>query len=75
MSRPKINVNGKTREMSEKEFTEYLAELERLAASMPPPEATPEELIAQQAQEIAYLREALELILSGVTEVGGNGWT
>lgn len=64
-----IDDNGTIRPMTEKETKE----LEALAAQMPPPEPTPEELIAQQAQEIAYLREALELILSGATEVSDNG--
>ena len=64
-----INDNGVTRPMTPSET----AELERLAASIPPPEPTPEELIAQQAQEIAHLKEALELLLSGATEVVENG--
>lgn len=38
-----------------------LAELERLASELPPPEPTPEERIAD-------LEEALALLLSGVTE-------
>ena len=64
-----IDDNGIIRPMADEE----IAALERQAAQLPPPEPTPEELIAQQAQEIAYLREALELILSGVTEVVDNG--
>ena len=35
---PKININGVTREMT----AEEIAEMERMAASMPPPESTPE---------------------------------
>lgn len=65
----KININGVTRPMEEKE----IAALEREKAEMNQPEPTPEELITQQAQEIAYLREALELILSGATEVESDG--
>lgn len=65
----KIVDNGVIRPMTDEEN----AMMEQLAAELPPLEPTPEELIAQQAQEIAYLREALELILSGVTEVSDNG--
>lgn len=61
---PKININGVTREMTPEE----IAEMERLAAEMPKPEMTAEEMIRQQAQEIADLKEALNLLLSGVTE-------
>ena len=66
---PKININGITREMSPEE----VAELEALAAQMPPPEPTIEEQVEELKIENAYLREALELILSGVTEVQSNG--
>lgn len=38
---PKININGITREMTHEE----IAEMERLAASIPPSEPTPEERI------------------------------
>jgi hypothetical protein len=62
----KINVNGVTREMKPEEVAEY----ERLAAEMPAPEPTPEERLAAQEQEIAYLKEALNLLLEGVTEDG-----
>lgn len=61
---PKININGITREMTQEE----IAEMERLSAEMPKPEMTAEEMIRQQAQEIADLKEALNLLLSGVTE-------
>lgn len=61
---PKININGITREMTPEE----IAEMERLSAEMPKPEMTAEEMIRQQAQEIADLKEALNLLLSGVTE-------
>lgn len=59
-------VNGKYIEMTPDE----IAEMERLAAEMPAPEMTAEEMIRQQAQEIADLKEALNLLLSGVTEDG-----
>lgn len=62
---PKININGITREMTPEE----IAELERLTSELPPPEPTPEERIARLETENAYLKEALELILSGETEV------
>lgn len=39
---PKININGITREMTPDE----IAEMERLAAEMPPVEPTPEERLA-----------------------------
>lgn len=57
----KININGVTREMT----AEEIAEMERMAAEMPPPEPTPEERLAAVERENAYLREALELLLSG----------
>ena len=66
---PKININGVTREMT----SEEVAEMERMQALMPPPEPTPEERLAAVERENAYLREALELLLSGETnneEVG-----
>lgn len=53
----KININGITREMTQEEEAAYLSEM----ASMPTPEPTPEERIRD-------LEEALELLLSGVTE-------
>lgn len=69
----KININGVTRPMTETEEKAYNAELERMQALMPPPEPTPEERLAAVERENAYLREALELLLSGETnneEVG-----
>ena len=66
---PKININGISREM----LPEEEAEFERLAALIPPPEPTIEEQIAELKTENAYLREALELILSGATEVTVDG--
>lgn len=61
--------NGVIRPMTDEE----LAETERLAASIPPLELTPEERIAKLEEENAHLIEALELILSGATEVVENG--
>ena len=61
---PKININGVTREMTADE----VAEMARLAAELPTPELSAEERLAAQEQEIADLKEALELLLSGVTE-------
>ena len=61
---PKININGVTREMT----AEEVAEMEALAAEMPTPEPTPEERIAALEADNANLKEALELLLSGVTE-------
>lgn len=62
----KINHNGITREMTPEE----IAEMERLAAEMPKPETTPEERLAKLEAENVHLKEALELLLSGVTEDG-----
>ena len=53
----KICENGIIRDMT----AEEIAELERLAAEQPAPEPTPEE-------RIAVLEEALNMLLSGVTE-------
>lgn len=63
---PKININGVTREMT----AEEIAKWEHLQSEMPAPEPSAEERIAAQEQEIADLKEALELLLSGVTEDG-----
>lgn len=62
---PKININGITREMTPEE----IAEMERLSAQLPLPEPTAEERIARLETENAHLKEALEWILSGKTEV------
>nr|DAI25507.1 MAG TPA: pepsin inhibitor [Caudoviricetes sp.] len=53
----KAYTNGIIRDMT----AEEIAELERLAAELPAPEPTPEE-------RIAALEEALNMLLSGVTE-------
>lgn len=53
----KICENGIIRDMT----AEEIAQLERLAAEQPAPEPTPEE-------RIATLEEALNMLLSGVTE-------
>ena len=65
----KICDNGVIRLMTPEEQAEY----ERLAALIPKPEPTPEERIARLETENAHLIEALELILSGATEVTENG--
>lgn len=62
----KININGVTREMT----AEEIAEMERMLAEMPQPEPSMEEQLAAQAQEIADLKEALTMLLEGVTEDG-----
>lgn len=61
---PKINVNGVTREMT----AEEIAEFERMQAEMPKPEPTPEERLSALEEENAHLKEALELLLAGVTD-------
>lgn len=63
---PKININGVVREMDEHERAEYA----RLLAEMPPPEPTPEDRLTALEAENAHLKEALEMLLSGVTEDG-----
>ena len=45
---PKININGVVREMTADE----LAELERLASELPPPEPTPEERLAALEEQL-----------------------
>lgn len=71
MSEPTMMVddNGVIRPMTPEE----IEAMKRLSAELPPPEPTPEERIERLETENAHLKEALELILSGVTEVGGNG--
>ena len=63
-----IDDNGVIRPMNDEE----IAEMEALAAQLPPPEPTIEEQLAELKTENAYLREALDMILSGVTEVGAD---
>lgn len=57
-------VNGEYIDMT----AEEIAELERLAAEMPAPEPTPEERIAALEKDNAELRDALDALLTGVTE-------
>ena len=57
-------VNGEYIDMTPEE----IAELEKLATEMPAPEPTPEERIAALEKDNAELREAMEALLSGVTE-------
>lgn len=59
----KICENGIVRDMT----AEEIAELEKLAAEVPPPEPTAEERIAALEQENAELRDALDALISGVT--------
>ena len=59
-----ININGVTRPMT----AEEMAELERMAAEISLPEATQEERITRLEEENANLKEALEMLLSGVVE-------
>ena len=57
-------VNGQYIEMTPEE----IAELEKLAAEAPTPEPSPEERIAALEQDNAELRNAIEALISGVTE-------
>lgn len=59
----RICENGIYRDMT----AEEIAELEKLAAKQPAPEPTPEERIAVLEKDNAELREAMELLLTGVT--------
>ena len=60
----RICENGIYRDMT----AEEIAELEKLATEMHAPEPTPEERIAALEKNNAELREAMEALLSGVTE-------
>ena len=60
----RICENGIYRDMT----AEEIAELEKLAAEAPAPEPMPEERIAALEKDNAAMREALEALLSGVTE-------
>lgn len=62
----KININGITRYMTPEEEARFAQEM----ANLPQPEHTPEERIATLEADNAALKEALELLLSGVTEDG-----
>lgn len=61
---PKININGVTREMTPDE----IAEMERIAAEIPQPEPSPEERLERLEAENADLKEALNMLLEGVTD-------
>lgn len=60
----RICVDGIYRDMTPEE----IAEMEKIAAEAPAPEPTPEERIAALEQDNAELREAIEALISGVTE-------
>lgn len=60
----RVNDNGVYRDATADE----IAEMERLAASMPAPEPTPEERLTALENENAHLKEALNLLLTGVVE-------
>lgn len=60
----RICENGYYRDLTPEE----VAELKRLAAEQPAPEATPEERIAALEQDNVELRAALDALISGVTE-------
>lgn len=57
-------VNGQYIEMTPEE----IAELEKLAAEIPASEPTPEERMAALEKDNAELRNAIEALISGVTE-------
>lgn len=63
---PKININGVTREMT----AEELAELERTEGETPAEQLALEERLSALEQENKDLKEALTMLLEGVTEDG-----
>ena len=63
MTSMRICENGVYRDMT----AEEIAELEKLATEMPAPDPSPEERIAALEKDNAELREAMELLLTGVT--------
>lgn len=62
--------NGVIRDMTEAEEKAYEADVQRIEADLAKRPPTPQEQIAAQAQEIADLKEALTMLLEGVTEDG-----
>lgn len=62
--------NGVIRDMTEAEVKAYEADVQRVEAELANRPPTPQEQIAAQAQEIADLKEALTMLLEGVTEDG-----
>lgn len=66
----KIIVDGVIRDMTEDEEKAYEADVQRIEAELAKRPPTPQEQIAAQAQEIADLKEALTMLLEGVTEDG-----
>lgn len=65
MTRPMIDDNGVIRPMTDEEIKSH----EQQTAQSPLTAPTPEERISKLETENAYLKEALELILSGETGV------
>lgn len=59
----RIYENGIIRDMTPEE----IAELEKLATGRPTPEPSPEDRIASLEKANAELREAMEVLLTGVT--------
>lgn len=66
----KIWENGVIRDMTEAEEKAHEADVQRIEAELSKRPPTPQEQIAAQAQEIADLKEALTMLLEGVTEDG-----
>ena len=60
----KIQVDKHIRDMTPEEEARFAQEM----ANMPTPEPTPEERLAKLEAENVYLKEALNLLLSGVTD-------
>ena len=66
----KIIVDGVIRDMTEAEEKAYEADVQRIESEIAQRPPTPQEQIAAQAQEIADLKEALTMLLEGVTDDG-----
>lgn len=70
-NRPYIQIdNTEPRPMTDEEYAEYLEESKRAEEELLQQGPTLEEIIEAQRQEISDLKEALNLLLSGVTEDG-----
>ena len=69
--RPYIQIDHEVpRPMTDEEYAEYLEESIQAEADMQQIGKPLEEIVAEQRQEIEELKEALNLLLSGVTEDG-----
>ena len=69
--RPYIQIDHEVpRPMTDEEYAEYLEESRQVEEELQQIGQPLEEIVAAQRKEIADLKEALNLLLSGVTEDG-----